>query len=57
MTPQRRKSRCSKLVVDGDVIWDPESLLKIWVDHFQRLTKSRLDDTAEGFDSKKRSRC
>ena len=42
-TPQRSKSQCSKLVVDGEVISDPESLLGVWADHFPGLCKSRGD--------------
>lgn len=38
MTPQRKKARCSKLFVDGEVVWDPETLLNVWVNHFRKLT-------------------
>ena len=36
-TPQRRKSRCSKLVVEDVTLQDPEVLLKVWAEHFQTL--------------------
>ena len=42
-TPQRSKSQCSKLVVDGEVVSDPESLLGVWAGHFSGLCKSRGD--------------
>ena len=54
VTPQRRKARYSKLVVDGKVFQDPEALLEIWADHFRGLTKSRLGDTAKGADLKEK---
>ena len=34
MTPQRRKARCSKLVIGGETVQDSETLLKIWAGHF-----------------------
>ena len=46
-TPQMKKSRCSKLVVRGEKIQDPETLLKVWAEHFQKLDESRLGDTLE----------
>lgn len=44
-TPQTRKSRCSKLVVDGEIVQDPEALLHVWVQHFQKLSKSKEEST------------
>ena len=40
--PQRRKARYSKLVVGGETVQDPESLLQIWTEHFGKLAESRL---------------
>jgi len=41
--PHKSKSQCSKLVVDGEVVGDPESLLGAWAGHFSELSKSRVD--------------
>ncbi len=41
-TPQLR-SRCSKLVVEGKIISEPQSLLDFWREHFSRLAKSNVD--------------
>ena len=41
-TPQRKKSRCSKLIVGEEVMQDPERLLKIWANHFRVLAESSL---------------
>ena len=38
------KSRCGKLVVNGDVVSDPEVLLDVWVKHFSQLAKLRQDE-------------
>ena len=38
-TPHRRKSRCAKLAVGEEVVQDPEILLQVWVEHFQKLMK------------------
>ena len=46
-TPQTKKSRYSKLVVEGETIQDPETLLKVWAEHFQKLSESRLGDTPD----------
>ena len=43
-TPFRRKSHCSKLMVDGKVISDPESLLSAWTGYFKSLSRSRFDE-------------
>lgn len=43
-TPQRRKSRCAKLVVEGEEVQDPETLLKVWMERFAR---SRLETTPD----------
>ena len=50
MTPQRKKVRCSKLFVDGEVVRDPETLLNVWVSHFQKLAESKLNETDKGKD-------
>ena len=50
MTPQRKKARCSKLFVNGEVVRDPKTLLNIWASHFQKLAESRLDETDKGKD-------
>ena len=42
-TPMR-KSRCGKLVVNGEVVSDPEVLLDVWVKHFSELAKLRQDE-------------
>ena len=47
VTPQKRRVRCSKLVVDGRTVQDPESILGIWVDYFQELAESKLGVTPE----------
>ena len=39
VTPQRKKVRCSKLVVDGETIQDPERLLQISAGHFWKLAE------------------
>ena len=38
-TSQRKKFRCGKLVVGGEVVTDPEVLLGMWVKHFSELAK------------------
>ena len=43
-TPQRKKSRCSKLIVGEEVVQDLERLLKVWANHFQVLAESNLSD-------------
>ena len=48
VTPQRKKARCSKLVVDGETIQDPERLSQIWADHFGKLAVSRLGEVPDG---------
>ena len=40
--PHKSKSRCSKLVVDREVVGDPELLLGTWAGHLE-LSKSRVD--------------
>ena len=44
-SPLRRKSRCCKLVVDGEVVSDPEVLLGKWVEHFSTWARSRREST------------
>ena len=41
-TPLQRKSRCSKLMVEGEIIGDTESLLREWTGHFSKLAKSKV---------------
>ena len=43
-TPMQKKSRCGKLIVNGEVVSDPEVLLDVWVKHFSELAKSRRDE-------------
>ena len=35
-----RKKTCAKLLVDGDIIDDAQSLLEAWSRHFRDLAKS-----------------
>ena len=42
-TLQWKKSKCAKLAVGGEVVQDPEVLLQVWVEHFQKLMKSRVE--------------
>ena len=44
--PQKRKSRCSKLVVGEEIVQDPEMLLKVWAEHFKMLGESKLGDAS-----------
>ena len=46
-TPQWKKSRCAKLAVVGEVVQDPEVLLQMWVEHFQKLMKSRVESVPD----------
>ena len=39
MTPQHRKSRCSKPMVNGKMVNQPEALLDVWAQHL-RQTKA-----------------
>ena len=39
----RKKLRCGKLIVNGDVVSDPEVLLDVWV-QFSELAKLRQDE-------------
>ena len=41
-TPLQRKSRCSKLMVEGEIIGDTEPLLREWTGHFSKLAKSKV---------------
>ena len=43
VTSQRRKSTCSKLMVDGELVSDRQSLMEIWAHHFAELAKSKVD--------------
>ena len=40
--PGGKKSRCSKLRVDGKLISDKDELLQAWVRHFSKLAESRI---------------
>ncbi len=51
-TPHTRKSRCSKLVVGEETVQDPEVLLKVWAEYFQKLGESRLGDTPDACERK-----
>ncbi len=51
-TPHTRKSRCSKLVVGEETVQDPELLLKVWAEYFQKLGESRLGDTPDACERK-----
>ena len=55
-SPQRRKSRCAKLAVGGggDIVQDPETLLQVWVEHFQKLAKSRVESIPDLCELKRR---
>ena len=55
-TPQTKKSRCSKLVVRGETIQDPETLLKVWAEHFNKVGELRLGDTPKTFSRKDKMR-
>ena len=45
MTPQRRKSRRSKLMVHGKMVNQPEVLLDVWAQHFGKLAKLKVSDS------------
>ena len=42
--PQKKKSRCSKLIVGEEVVLDPEHLLDVWSNHFRTLAKSTMQE-------------
>ena len=46
-TPQRNKSRCSKLIVGEEVVQGPERLLEAWANHFRALAESRLNGSSD----------
>ena len=46
--PQRKKARCSMLVVDGEIIEDPEWLLQILAGYFGKLAESTLGEIPDG---------
>ena len=54
VTPQRRKARCSKLVIGGETVQDPDCLLKIWAEHFGKLAESRLGDISDGAEQREK---
>ena len=39
---KRRKSQCTRLRVDGNLISDPLQLMKAWTQHFRNLTQSQI---------------
>ena len=43
-TPNRRRKTCSKLVVDGKMLNDNDSMLSVWANHFETLAKSRKEE-------------
>ena len=43
--PQHRKSRCSKLMVEGKMVNQPEALLDVWARHFGKRAKSKVSDS------------
>lgn len=43
-TPAWKKSRCCKLVVNGEVVSNPEVLLEVCMEHFCKSAKSRGDE-------------
>ena len=45
MTTQHRKSRCTKLMVDGKIVDQLEALLNVRVQHFGKLAKSKVNDS------------
>ena len=54
-TPQKNKqSRCSKLVVGDTMVQDPEILLKVWAEHFHKLGETKLGDSLDACERKKR---
>ena len=36
-TPQRKKVRCSKLIVEGEIVCESEALLDVWAQHLGKL--------------------
>ena len=53
-TPQWKKSRCAKLAVGGEVVQDADVLLQVWVEHFQKLMKSRVESIPDLSDLKQK---
>ena len=51
VTQQRR---CSKLVIGGETVQDPDCLLKIWAEHFGKLAESRLSDISDGVEQREK---
>ena len=39
----RIKSRCSRMMMDGSIVNDPEVLLQNWAEHFEKIATSRED--------------
>ena len=46
-TCQRRKSTCSKLMMDREPVSGPQSLLEICARHFGELARSKVDESEE----------
>ena len=44
-TAWQKCNRCSKLIVDGDVISSPQSLMEVWAHHFSNLAKSKVGES------------
>ena len=42
--PGRKNNRCSKLIVDGEVISSPQSLMEVWARHFSNLAKLKVGE-------------
>ena len=43
--PGRMNKRCSKLIVDGEVISSPQSLMEVWAQNFSNLTMSKVGES------------
>ena len=43
MTPQRRKSKCSKLMVDWRIVNQPEAQMEVWAQHLGKLAKLKVN--------------
>ena len=40
-----RKNRCSKLIVDGEVISSPQPLMEVWAQYFRNLAKLKAGES------------
>ena len=43
--PGRKNNRCSKLIVDVEVISSPQSLMEVWAQYFSNLAKFKVDES------------